>query len=300
MLSAPPTAHVCLAPPLPLGLRSDRVATFSMIGAPQLGCLEVLLREGGADVDARDAWGETLIIWLARFGSRARCSCRYDDEEEKAARDLLVSAGARTSGVFNNHGYTPLMMAASHNNTRFAPFLIEEAGAPVDERSPSDGYTALHRCEGAEMVALLLDAGAAVDTGADDGRTPLFAFVSASGMAATRLLLDRGASVDVIDKYGSTPLIEACGGGGYWLRDEHWPLFQKILRRSSSKTRRARGMTDESESYWRGGSSTGSRRPRQKTYACMSGAAARWPSCWRPARRCCRRTRPACSRSRRR
>jgi len=106
--------HFCLAPP-PLGLPSDRVVGYNKkIGAPQIGCLEVLLQEGGAQVDARDFNGDTPIMWLARLGTS------YDDDEDKAARDLLVSAGARTLGVFSGNGSSPLMVAVWFNNTRFA------------------------------------------------------------------------------------------------------------------------------------------------------------------------------------
>jgi len=226
-------AHFCLAPP-PLGLPSDRVVGYNKkIGEPQIGCLEVLLQEGGADVDARDFNGDTPIFLLAQFGSS------YNDEEEKAARDLLVSAGASTSGVFNmDDALSPLMMAADFRSTRFARFLIEEAGAPVDERSSRDGYTALRCCAGVEMAVLLLDAGAAIDARDYDGETPLFNQVYWEEMATTRLLLDRGASVDVVDEHGCTPLIMACDSSS-WLRDEGWPVFREILRCSSAKTRRS-------------------------------------------------------------
>jgi hypothetical protein len=63
--------------------------------------------------------------------------------------------------------------------------------------------------------------------------------VARKNMPTTCLLLDRGAVIDVIDKFGGTPLIMACVSG-IWLRDEGWPLFQEILRRSSAKTRCAR------------------------------------------------------------
>ena len=151
-------------------------------------------------------------------------------------------AGARTSGVFtNNNGLSPLMMAAACKNARFARFLIEEAGAPVYERSPSGGHTALHLCHRTadEMVALLLDAGAAIEARADDGCTPLSMFFHRTSTPTTRLMLDRGASVNVIAKDGSAPLIMACYGDN-WLRDEGWPLFQEILRHSSATTRRSR------------------------------------------------------------
>jgi len=226
-------AHFCLAPPT-LGLPSDRVVnTHTRIGAPQIGCLKLVLREGSAeDVDAQDSYGNAPILWLARLSSS------YDDEEEKAARDLLVSAGARTLGVFGNKGCSPLIMAAVYNNIRLARFLVEEAGAPVDERSPSDGRTALHWSRDDELRTLLLDAGAAVEARAYVGETPLLWCVRQNDLEKARLLLDRGASVHVIAGNGSTPLIEACDGYN-WLRDEGWPLFQEILRRSSAKTRRS-------------------------------------------------------------
>jgi len=80
-------ANFCLALP-PLGLPSDRVLVDDLrIGAPQIRCLEVLPRGGDADVDARDSRGDTPIFWLAEFGSS------FDDEEEKAARDLRTHLG---------------------------------------------------------------------------------------------------------------------------------------------------------------------------------------------------------------
>jgi len=131
-------ARFCPALPS-LGLPSDRVVdNDTTIGAPQISRLELLLQEGGAQADARDSYGETPIFWLARFGSV------YDDEEEEqAARDLLVSAGARTSGIFNDCDASPLLIATEGNNIRFVRFLIEEAGASLDERRPRDGATAL-------------------------------------------------------------------------------------------------------------------------------------------------------------
>jgi ankyrin repeat protein len=94
-------SHFALAP-APLGLAADRVVTGKVVGAPQIGCLEVLLWEGGASVNALDWNDQTPIFWLAEAGSA------YDEEEEKAALDLLVSAGARTSGVFSCHNRSPL------------------------------------------------------------------------------------------------------------------------------------------------------------------------------------------------
>jgi hypothetical protein len=163
-------AQFCLAP---LGF-------VRRYGQPQLGCLKVLLREGNADANAGDSYGEMPIFGLAR-----RC---LGDDEEAGACDLFMAAGARTSGVFSSDGRSPLIVAAEGNNVRLARFLIEDAGAPVDEQNLISGCTALHygcrsKC-GAETATMLLDAGA--DRGASDnlGATPLFASLSGGDAAA--------------------------------------------------------------------------------------------------------------------
>jgi hypothetical protein len=51
-------AHFCLAP-APLDPSQPR-------GARQVGCLEILVNEGGVDVDARDWCGRTPVFWLAK------------------------------------------------------------------------------------------------------------------------------------------------------------------------------------------------------------------------------------------
>jgi len=300
----PAPAHFCLALP-PLGLPSDRVVDIKgsisvRIGAPEVGCLEVLLQEGGAEVViAPDSIGETPIFRLARYSSA------YDDGEEKAARDLLISVGALTWGVFSDLGRSPLMVAARYNSTRLARFLIEEAGAPVDELSPSDRYTALHRCGGDEMGALLLDAGAAADARADDGWTPVFQSASMQYIATTRMLLDRGASIDVITSIGATPFFFFFDGG---VQKPQLAERRGRLRRSFREScavpppkRVALSVVAAARSTtWLVVSMRASRCPKRKTCAWKSGAAGRWPSCWRLARPCGRTSRPACSRSWRR
>jgi len=130
------------------------------------------------------------------------------------------------------------MEAAFSINARFARFLIEEAGAPVNERSPRGGRAALHFCGETETMALLFEAGADIEAQDDPGGTPLFWCVSNGRSAPAQLLLERGASADVVDSSnGMTPLIYACTGYG-WFLDERWPVFQNLLRGSSNQTRR--------------------------------------------------------------
>ena len=201
-----------------------------------------MLQEGGADVaNARGEYGAPPLHWLAIYGPIIA------PEEERAALRLLLAGGARTSGVFDDTGRSPLMVAAETNNMRLARFLIEEAHAPVSERASATGQTALlcacrlGRSDDAEMLIMLLGAGADADVEVRDRNwdrfTPLRSCVYYERTASMRVLLDLGASVNVITADERTPLIEACGNG-IWLCDDRWPLFQKLLRLSTAETRR--------------------------------------------------------------
>jgi ankyrin repeat protein len=171
---------------------------------PQVECLKVLLREGRTDVNARDCYGMTPIFWLAW---RPLTSSQEEQEEERAMARALVAAGGRALRVFDHDGATPLMATAWQKNTRIARMLIEEAGAPANERSPTDGLTALHlacRKQDATMVALLLGEGADINARSQFGRTPLSECAILCNAEMTRMLLNRGASANVLSTDGHT------------------------------------------------------------------------------------------------
>lgn len=238
LLQARP-AHFCLAP-APTDLSQKR-------GALQIGCLEALVKEGGVDINARDWSDETPLFWLAKFyrADDAAAADADNAEQKDAAARVLSAAGARaSSGVFDADGRSPLMVAATYNNARFARLQIEEAGAPADERHPENGRTALHYCcdhDETETMAVLLDAGANKDPQDDSGSTPLLFCVLDGRPAAARLLLERGASTSIAEGNGFTPLLAACRENDSWLCDGGGrQVFKKLLRCSSALTQRAR------------------------------------------------------------
>jgi ankyrin repeat protein len=176
-------AHFCIKPPS-IDASQNPGPSRQQIGPPQIGCLEVLLREGGADANARNSGRMTPLILLASTRP-------IDDDLADAARDLLLEAGARTSGVFDEDDRSPLAWAAASGNVRLTRFLPEEARVPVDEREPEYERTALHSCQvdyATETAALLLDAGADVNARDWYGRSPLFSFLQE---AASILLFER-------------------------------------------------------------------------------------------------------------
>ena len=154
---------------------------------------------------------------------------------ESCVRKLL-SAGARDHGVCDTRECSPLMVASCRGLAGVARLLLD-AGAPMDERSPDYGSTALFDaiCHGAnDVFALLLNAGADVTAVDIDGRTPIFICAFANNHASLLLLLERGASPDVIDNFGSTPLTFSCQDE--WEGGDIRLTVEELVRVSSTQT----------------------------------------------------------------
>ncbi|MFD0982825.1 ankyrin repeat domain-containing protein [Tropicimonas aquimaris] len=89
-------------------------------------------------------------------------------------------------------------------------------GADVHARAPGYGYTALHRAaasDSAEVVRLLLDAGADIMVLDDLGNTPLHDAASRSAsVEVIRELIEAGADIHATNEAGWTPLHRAAFG----------------------------------------------------------------------------------------
>ncbi len=126
-----------------------------------------LLLEFGADVDAKDAGGHNPLY-------RAANSEGCEDEEGRAAIELLLKHGANVNQVTGVGGMTPLHMTARRGTTRIAEALLD-AGADIEAKD-KDGETPLRRavnCGQEPMVRLLLSRGANPRSTDKNGRTPI-------------------------------------------------------------------------------------------------------------------------------
>jgi ankyrin repeat protein len=104
--------------------------------------------------------------------------------------------------VANANGETPLMIAALGGQVEWMQRLIAR-GAKV-QRS---GWTPLHyAASGPEpkAVALLLDAGAAIDARGPNGSTPLMMAVSYGNSTSVQILLERGADRSLVNQHQRT------------------------------------------------------------------------------------------------
>jgi N-acyl-D-amino-acid deacylase len=140
------------------------------------------LLDGGADVNARDAEGNTPVI-LASFYAGPECV------------KLLIDQGADVNAA-NKAGATPLIRAAtSHEKTR----LLVAAGADVRVRTALGNtplILAARRAGNSRTVRLLLERGASATGRNDAGISPVLPAAASGDLETVRLLLDAGTKAD--------------------------------------------------------------------------------------------------------
>lgn len=109
------------------------------------------------------------------------------------------------SEAFEIEGMTPLMEAASENDTEAISTLLDE-GVDINE-ADSEGSTALHWAVYSgyyDAAALLLENGADTNTVDIYDATPLISAVFAEDVEMVKLLLEYGAEANYIDASGYT------------------------------------------------------------------------------------------------
>ncbi|MFY7856240.1 MAG: ankyrin repeat domain-containing protein [Rubrivivax sp.] len=133
--------------------------------------------------------------------------------------EVLLSDPRHRPDVANEHGETPLMMAALRGQLNWVQRLVER-GAAVNRT----GWGPLHYAAtgpSPQVVGWLLDRGAQIDARAPNGATPLMMAAQYGAEDSVQLLLDRGADLKLRNERGWTA-VEAARAGG---RD---PLAQRL------------------------------------------------------------------------
>lgn len=192
-----------------------------------------LLLSAGADPNSTDGQGETCLILAARTGRDDIVDALLEHGAEVDKRDegfaqtaLMVAAreghasivrrllalGAKVDAQ-TRAGKTPAWRLPSQNAGSKGAGIIRGGWPDRGERDTIPGAkTALlyaARQDHADIVRMLLDAGAPIEQADADGVTPLLIAVLNGAFESARVLVERGANVNAMDWYGQTPLFSA-------------------------------------------------------------------------------------------
>lgn len=171
--------------------------------------IDTLIQAGG-DINIRDEYANTPIHWAAMAGNPACIS-------------NLLALGADPSAQ-NYDGETPLHVAASihlQTSVQCCRALIAAGASPnVTENSRCE--TPLHRAaaeNNADIITVLIEAGALAAARDEDSYTPLHVAVMAAAGAAVKVLLEKGrADPNAVSGDGETPLQMAEAAGNQEIR----------------------------------------------------------------------------------
>ncbi|WP_257462005.1 ankyrin repeat domain-containing protein [Archangium lipolyticum] len=187
---------------------------FDAVRRGDIATVEALLEKNPRAIARGDTLGMTALMWAAWRG-------------DAPLLRLLLARGANPS-VKDIRGTTALMLAAEQGRTEAARVLVPLAGE--DERGE-----ALRHAAGTghiEVACFLLDeAGAALEYGGTDGKTPLTCAVLGGHAALAEELLRRGANLEA---RSSTvlPLEDRNDSGWHPLHyaaDRRHPLLVQLL-----------------------------------------------------------------------
>ncbi len=174
----------------------DKRGSTPLMYAAAAGSLDTMriLLAAGADVNARNAFDATALMWGIGDADKVR---------------VLIEKGADVNAR-SRSGRTPLLLAASQAGASATVQLLISKGADPAAR---DNFqrTALHAATQAndlEMVTLLVRKGADVNARSATGNTPLMNAAEEGNYEMVTLLLERGADVNAVSEKQSGPVVK--------------------------------------------------------------------------------------------
>lgn len=165
------------------------------------GKLEVIrwLIQRGANLEAKDDYGETALYWACFFG-------------KAAVVELLLEKGANRAEKY--FGRTLLMLACDNEKSDVIDVLIRR-GANLEEKSNYGTTALMQACDAgkSDVIERLIRSGANLETKDEFGSTALMHACDSGKLDVIELLIRKGASLTTTDNNGDTVLLRACRSG---------------------------------------------------------------------------------------
>jgi ankyrin repeat protein len=158
-----------------------------------------------------------IAVSLASVLTLAGCAGalhRAAEQNDLARARRLIANGANVNRIELWYHHTPLHPAAKNGNAEMVKLLVD-TGADVNTTGYSD-YSALHSAvfgQHTEVVKLLLANKADVNAASTNGVTPLYIASQEGHTEVVKLLLANKADVNAKNRFGVTPLFMASDNG---------------------------------------------------------------------------------------
>ena len=180
--------------------RGNYTALHDAVEQKHADVVEVLIC-AGADIETKNVEGRSPLLLASVSG-------------ELTTVQMLVEAGADVRAT-DTEGYTCLIFAAYDGHTDTVRYLVSLPEVDLNHQD-NRNFTALHDAveeKHADVVEVLIDAGADIETKNVDGRSPLHLASVSGPLTTVKMLVEAGADVRATDDYGDTCLISATYNG---------------------------------------------------------------------------------------
>jgi len=199
----------------------ERSPLHAAVRSGNAGCVRLLI-DLEARVDLVDTSGWTVLLWAV-----------HDQNLEIA--HLLLQFGADPNPVTSGER-TPLLIAAHESCEELVRLLLDHGADRAAADATNRGMTVLHysSCQGhTDLVRLLIDAGANLNTPDSKGYTALHLAAEWGELEVVRILLKAGADICLKNHDGFTP--EYVEPDPHVVSDEDHKEIRRLLEDARNK-----------------------------------------------------------------
>lgn len=198
------------------------------------GSVERLLREGAA-IEAKNRTGSSPLALAANYGHADTAKLLLAKGADPVAGGLAGESALSEAAVGSNSTRVSLILerGSDSKTSSKALFAMSESRPLVLNEEKQDVPVELAFPADSEILKLLIQHGADIETRDEEGATPLIRAAESGQTGIVRALLDHGANIGATDKYGNTALIAAACQCAVIDMPETLPSMKLLLKKGA-------------------------------------------------------------------